>query len=198
MSVRDLAMVDTIDSTRREAGLLALGIVAVVLLLLYGCAKTEYYTTQSSSCPVGRYDTTEVPRPALRRLLLTPGEDLEFQIDIHALDEMRPLDWKKMDLLSGDYVLLDAIIDAEGRVRTEIIQDIGAARTGELIADAVRTWRYTPYKSGTLRLEVIVTNSLISVDTTRLVSAASLGECDVRTDQVLHLQNHGSLRIELR
>lgn len=130
-------------------------LVAVVLL---GVAARELWLwsipiQEVIMPPESSEDKMEVPpRPGVQGLIISGPriEPLYFTIDLTRTD-LENLNWKRLERTDpwAD-IKVKCKVDEKGRIffSQEDIQMEGHPEAGLMIQQALRTWRFTPYKSG--------------------------------------------------
>lgn len=101
----------------------------------------------------GMNEVMEIPpRPGVKGLMITGPriEPLYFSIDL-AKSGIRSLDWRRLQLADPNAdVKINAYVGESGRLTfsPEDVSMEGHPEAGMIIQNAMRTWLFTPYKSG--------------------------------------------------
>ena len=118
------------------------------------------------------------PRPGIQGIEIT-GEiitPVKFEIDI-SKPGLRDIDWTRLWAMDqGTDVRVTGHIDRRGHLTIAAFDDGGHTQAGKLIRDAMKTWIYKPYLSGTIRFwyNLPSTGSKVLVDVSKLRREAVL------------------------
>ena len=106
--------------------------------------------------PIGIEERLDIPqRPGVRGILVSGPmiEPLFFSIDL-SRSGVQPLDWRQLNRIDPHTdIKVSCRIDNQGRLhfgQNDILM-AGHTEAGMMIQQALRTWVYTPYKSGRIR-----------------------------------------------
>jgi len=153
------------------------GFVLIVSLCLY-----VYRAIALSQIPVEDADLgTEVvdiilpERPGTRSLVLTGPliKPLVFAVNMRT-PGIKSLDWDA--LINVDFtadVRVTARVEPDGSLEFDPIDDVycpGHAKAGEMVSNVLKSWKYTPYKTGilTIRFNVGAVGKRMTVDVSQL------------------------------
>lgn len=106
--------------------------------------------------PIMKEDKLEIPpRPGVQGIVITGPtiEPLFFAIDLNK-SVGRTLDWQQLQAIDPHTdVRINGRVDDQGRLifsQNDVLME-GHTEAGMMIQSALRTWVYTPYKSGVIR-----------------------------------------------
>jgi hypothetical protein len=119
---------------------------------------------------------------------------MNFEIDFHRAKEMVPLNW---GALPDAHVEMSIAVDPTGRVAGLVARrDFGYPAAADTIWNALKTWKYKPYKSGVLSFIFNTQADLISIDTTGLTTAGALQICRVKNSKLYYVSNNRGMRVK--
>lgn len=102
-----------------------------------------------------RVDREEIPvpkRPGTRsiRIVGPPLKVLKFEIDFNR--NPLPIDWELLERMDRRAdVMLEGAIGENGSFVITKLRDRGHPKAGQYIQTVLRSWRFTPYRTGTIR-----------------------------------------------
>lgn len=178
---------------RRRLTALTLSAVMVLSVLLgAGCEEDTPPTAvpTEQGCPRPIADTISVPAPGLVGIVLTPGAELTFQIDLR---RSRSLVWDSLRTNFHDaYVDMRVMIDEEGRVTEyEVLDEEGQPGATEEIWEAVSTWRFSGgCYMGSLRYIFNVSSSEIIIYRAGLRRVPGYENCEIRLRRLHNVKRY--------
>ncbi|MCD6167452.1 hypothetical protein DRQ12_09870 [candidate division KSB1 bacterium] len=151
-------------------GGITLAIISVLVirtLMMQGLPYDEMFLSSYALV-----DSLEIPpRPGIAGIIITGPkiEPVYFKIDVQRAG-LRKLDWD--EIVAWDRtadVKIRATITDDGSLVFDEVTDVycpGHTSAGRIIASVVKTWAYTPYKTGTIRFwfNVASTGQKLTID----------------------------------
>ena len=154
----------------------------VTFVLIVSLGLYVYRAIALSKIPVEDADLGSVEeeiilpeRPGTRSLVLTGPliKPLVFAVNMRT-PGIKSLDWDA--LINVDFtadVRVTARVEPDGSLEFDPIDDVycpGPAKAGEMVSNVLRSWKYTPYKTGTLiiRFNVGAVGKKMTLDISKL------------------------------
>lgn len=166
-------------------------IILVSMILYFGCAGPDRDVDIPSGIILGgcppeeSRDSIINPTAGFDGIVLTPGQDLIFQID-----EQWPSKWLFWDNLVSKFpsasVKLRIKIDAKGEIleRLELACETNPA-AGDTIWEAARTWRFQPGgREGELCYIFNASQSEILIDRSRMKPVEGYEQCTLKWGRI--------------
>ncbi|RMF62241.1 MAG: hypothetical protein D6743_12345 [Calditrichaeota bacterium] len=125
--------------------LVLLAVREVLLLRMPSVEKVIPHRAAVEEIPVPR-------RPGTRsiRIVGPPLKVVRFQLDFKR--NPQPIDWHLLERMDKKAdVMVEGTIDINGGFSINRVQDKGHPRAGRYISSILRTWQFTPYKSGKVK-----------------------------------------------
>ncbi len=183
------------ETTRWMLIILAIITVCVLLYVFYGPEQQRRVpVSRFQGCPINIAAPSH-PRPGMKGVRLTRGEDLVFQIDYNYSNQMRHLNWNSFIDYANAHVEIIATIDTTGMLRDIVRHDIGYGAAADTVLAALRTWRFTPYMSGTVTFVFNASSGMV-VDTRELHVNSRFSNCDIVNGRLLRVRNASGVNVD--
>jgi len=171
---------------------LGIGLLVLFLALCIGCGEKDKVPTGpiGEGCPPEAPSKVDIPAAGLQGIVLTPGEQLVFEID--RLRTTNRLLWDNFVRRFPDAnIEMAIIISPLGDVVRYTDHDFGRNPAAfDLIWSAVRTWKFKdPCRSGRLRLVFNASASRITIYKGSLDPTPGYEQCPCSTGVLYRIEN---------
>lgn len=170
----------------------------LALLFFMSCGqKKRALTDEFVGCPIAITESSH-PRPGMEGLYLTCGEPLIYEIDSNFVTTMQALNWGSYCSIPHAKTEFSITIDDSGKVMD--IQpnrrvNIDSPAAEKMVKTALKTWRFTPYKSGTMTISFNKSSGIL-IDTRDLTVNERYRVCKVKTGILQYINNGTNISAE--
>jgi len=173
------------------------GILFFAVALVFGYRAYLLYRLPFDQIQISTFGEREKlaipPRPGVQGIVITGPriQPLFFSIDLSRAG-VRDLDWQQLRVIDPHTdVKISCQIDHRGRLlfsQRDVMME-GHTKAGMMIQQALKTWKYTPYKSGNIKFwfNLPSKGKKLIIDTSQLRRKSSIPEHIPVYDSQIHL-----------